>query len=89
MPTRDAAPRPNRNPTENENAPEGTSKASAGSKCIAPVTITAAVVRSVPIQRLTVSVPIDPMRRYSSAMLTAPTITATATVPPCVRPGQT
>ena len=34
-------------------------------------TITAAVVSSVPIQRLTVSLPIESMRRYSSAMLTS------------------
>ena len=58
MPTRDAAPRPIRKPNEKLNAPGREIEGAAGSKCSAPLTITASVVSSVPIQRLTVSVPI-------------------------------
>jgi len=75
-------------PTENEKAPGGASKASAGSKWRAPVTMTAAVVSSVPAHRLTVRRPIDPIFRYSRAMFSTPTAIATITVPPCVRPGR-
>ena len=54
-----------------------------------PVTTTAAVVTSVPTHRLTVSLPIEPICRYSSAMLRTPTPIATAIVPARVRSGQT
>ena len=63
MPTRAAAPRPNRNPVEKWKAPSGKSKAMAGSKWNAPVTITASVVTSVPTHSVTVSVPMESMRR--------------------------
>ena len=63
MPTRDAAPRPIRNPSEKLKAPGGKSNAIRASKWRAPVTITAAVVSSVPTQSATVSGPSEPIGR--------------------------
>ena len=88
MPTREAAPRPKRNPSENVNAPGGKSKARAALKCIVPVMITASVVSNVPIHRLTVIVPIEVMRRYSSTILMTPTAAATSNVARGVMPVQ-
>src|ERR1700737_3849496 len=74
MPTRQAAPRPSRKPIEKLNAPGGKSKALAGSKCTAPVRITATLVISVPIHSVTVSLPMAPIVRAKSAMLGAPEV---------------
>ena len=63
MPMRVAAPRPRRKPSEKSNAPGGKSKATCGSKCSAPVAITASVVTSVPTQSATVIFAIESMRR--------------------------
>ena len=63
MPTRAEAPRPSRKPSENVNAPGGTSNATDGWKYSAPLTITASVVTNVPIHSVTVRRPTDSMRR--------------------------
>jgi len=57
-----AAPNPSRKPIEKLKAPGGKSKASAGLKFKAPVTITASVVKSVPIHKVTVSLPMKVIR---------------------------
>ena len=57
---------------EKLNAPGGKSKASRELKWKAPVTITASVVKMVPIQRLTVSLPMKVILRYKSAMFRRP-----------------
>jgi hypothetical protein len=52
-----------RNPSEKSKAPGGKSNATCESKWTRPVAITAPAVRSVPIQRLTVIVAMEVIRR--------------------------
>jgi hypothetical protein len=63
MPIRVAAPKPKKKPSEKLNAPGGKSKAIPELKLKTPVTITASVVRIVPIHKLTVNLPMKVMRR--------------------------
>jgi hypothetical protein len=85
MAMRDAAPIPNRKPREKLNAPGGKSNATPALKCLAPVAITAADVRSVPAQKLRVIAAIDRIGRYRSAMFNTPTSTAMPMVPESVK----
>ena len=79
MPMRADAPSPMKKPSEKLNASGGKSKAMAGLKFSAPLTMTASVVTRLPTQSVTVRRLIESMRRYSSAMFTAPITTAIAT----------